>query len=54
MEKENTRQYLISMTPTLRDKAEKEAKRLGLSFSAYLRQLVSKDTEKVGGSSKKH
>lgn len=47
MEKEKTKSYLVGMTPTLHEKAEKAAQRLGLNFSAYVRYLISKDTDKA-------
>lgn len=47
MEKETTKAYLIRMTPTLHNLAQKQADKMGLSFSAYVRMLVSKDTSDV-------
>ena len=51
MEKENTKAYLVRMTPTLHEKAETAAQKLGLNFSAYVRYLISKDTDKGDASS---
>lgn len=46
MEKENQKGYVVRMTPTLHEKAQMAAQKLGLSFSSYVRMLISKDTDK--------
>lgn len=46
MEKEKAKSYVVRMNPSLRELAEKEAEKLGLSFSAYVRYLISKDSQK--------
>ena len=46
MEKENQKGYVVRMTPTLHQKAQTAAQKLGLSFSSYVRMLISKDTDK--------
>lgn len=42
---EDTKGYLVRMTPDLRKQAGKDAKKLGLSFSAYVRYLISRQAE---------
>ncbi|KAB7732653.1 toxin-antitoxin system HicB family antitoxin [Rudanella paleaurantiibacter] len=44
MEKETQKAYLVRMNPSLHKQAEEAAKKLGLNFSAYVRYLISKDT----------
>ncbi|WP_157579265.1 hypothetical protein [Spirosoma montaniterrae] len=41
MKKEPTKSYPVRMAPSLHEQAEKEAQKLGLNFSAYIRYLIS-------------
>ena len=47
MEKKVKPPYQVRMSDELYDKAQQKAQSMGLSFAAYVRMLVSKDTSDV-------
>jgi len=46
MEKEKSINHIITMPQSVRDLAEVAGREYGLSFSAYVRQLIIKDVKK--------
>ncbi len=45
MNKEENKGYLVRMSEKLHKQAQEDAERLGLSFSAYVRYLISREAE---------